>query len=227
MRMGWQVALLALGATSLACGGDSGDDGNGPDQTIAMAPGNSGDDQAGTALTPLTDSIRVMVTEGGAPAAGVTVTWATTVAGGSVSPATSVTDADGFAATRWTVGAVNGSQLASARVSGAGGSPVIFSATVSGGSGAIFGNTFFRSNKNLSDDPAVDTILAGGTFKWWGTGGSHTVRSTGATSFTSSLTLTGDETYSVTFPVSGVYEYDCQIHTSAMTGRVVVLAPPP
>lgn len=219
--MGWRLALAGMGAVTLACGGsDSG--GSNPDLAVAKAPTASGDGQTGAAEALLTDSIRVLVTRDGTPEVGSTVTWATTVPGGSVSPTTSITDADGLAATTWTLGVVGGTEQASARVSGAGGSPVNFTATATGGSGARFGNTFFRSNHNNSSDPAVDTIAVGTTFKWWGTGGTHTVRSIGATNFTSSGTLSGSQTYSHLFDTPGTYQYDCSIHGSGMTGRIVV-----
>lgn len=223
MRMGRRVALLALGAVTLACGGDDG--GGGPDLAIAEAPTNSGEGQSGTALTTLNDSIRVQVTRNGQPEAGLTVTFATNVVGGSVSPTNPVTDANGIASAAWTVGAVSGTQLASARLSGAAGSPVFFNATVSDGSGASFGNTFFRSNRNHTTNPAVDTIFTGTTYKWWGSGGSHSVRSQGTPSFNDSNPLNGSDTYQVTFNVAGTYEYDCGVHGNAMTGTVVVLDP--
>jgi plastocyanin len=221
MRMGWRVALSGLVGVTLACGGDD-DGGNGPDRSLARAPANSGEAQTGPTETALTDSIRVLVTQDGTPEAGVSVNWSTSVAGAELSPATSVTDANGLAAASWRLGVVSGAQLASASVSGAGGSPVRFHATATGGRGATFGTTFFRSNRNLSQDPAVDTIAAGTAFVWSGTGGEHTVRSQGAPSFTSSGPLNGDDTYSLTFPTAGTYVYDCQIHGSGMTGRIVV-----
>ena len=218
MRMGWRVTLLGLSAVSLACGGD---DSSGPNRTLAFAPANSGEQQTGTALVALADSLRVRVTDNdGNPVEDATVTWATDVVGGSVSPVTSVTDANGIASTRWIVGAVNGNQITSARVSNASGSPLFFHASVSGGSGARFGNTFFRSNRNNTTDPAVDTITSGTTFKWWGTGGSHTVHAIGG-GFASGQ-LDGVDTFSVNFPSPGTFQYDCAIHTSAMTGTIVV-----
>jgi plastocyanin len=220
MRMGWRRGLLCLSAMSLACGGD--DDGNGPDRTLAKAPANSGDAQSGATESTLPDSIRVLVTKNGTPEEGVTVIWETSIPGGELSPGTSESDANGLAASSWKLGVSVGAQIAGARVSGAAGSPVLFHATASGGTGATFGNTFFRSNHNLTSDPAVDTITVGSTYVWTGTGGNHTVRSSGSPSFTSSGILDGPVTYAVTFDNAGTYEYDCQVHGSGMTGRIVV-----
>lgn len=95
-----------------------------------------------------------------------------------------------------------------------------------GGQGVRVGNTFFRSNHNGSIDPAVDTVAVGTPLDWsWvGTGGvSHSVRSSGTPAFASSAIMSGSgTTYSVTFSSPGVFTYDCAVHGSAMTGRVVV-----
>jgi plastocyanin len=91
-------------------------------------------------------------------------------------------------------------------------------------------NIAFTSTTNATTNPAVDTIAVGDTVSWvWtGTGGtSHSVESdppTGADpSFTSSPTKTGNgKVYTFVFTVAGEYEYDCAVHGSAMTGRIVV-----
>ncbi len=44
------------------------------------------------------------------------------------------------------------------------------------------GNIYFRSARNGSENPAVDTIAAGGSVTWtWDADGSHSIQSTGAT----------------------------------------------
>ena len=98
----------------------------------------------------------------------------------------------------------------------------------SNGGGAVgavtIGNNFFLSGHNGTCNTAIDTIAAGGTMTWTWTGStSHGVRSQGMPSFPSSNILTGaGQTYSVKFDVAGAYEYDCPVHPSQMTGRVVV-----
>jgi plastocyanin len=99
--------------------------------------------------------------------------------------------------------------------------------STSGGAAAgsvTVGNNFFRSDRNGTCNPAIDTVAAGATVTWNWTGTtSHSVRSQGTPSFTSSAVLTGeDQTYAVTFDAPGTYEYDCSVHASQMTGRVVV-----
>jgi plastocyanin len=86
------------------------------------------------------------------------------------------------------------------------------------------GNNFFRSDRNGTCNTAIDTIQAGGSMTWTWTGTtSHGVRSLGAPSFPSSNIMTGaGQTYAVTFDTPGTYDYDCPVHPSQMTGRVVV-----
>lgn len=86
------------------------------------------------------------------------------------------------------------------------------------------GNDFFVSAHNGSQNSAVDTIAVGSSVTWtWSTAGSHSIQSTGFPIFRNSVVLSGaNYTYSVTFKHPGTYEYDCAVHGSAMTGRIVV-----
>lgn len=75
----------------------------GPAQSITKT---GGDAQTGALGAALTDSLAVRITDSfGNPVPGVTVTWAASAANGAVSPATSQTNAQGIAKTRWTLGA--------------------------------------------------------------------------------------------------------------------------
>lgn len=86
--------------------------------------------------------------------------------------------------------------------------------------GVTVGNFFFRSVNNNSE-PAVDTVRVGGTVTWTWQPGNHNVQSVGVPSFPSSVTQ-GTGTYSFTFNSAGTYLYECIVHGSAMSGRVVV-----
>lgn len=123
--------VLALSAAAVAsCGGGSGDNTTtAPKPTLQQAASSSGDGQTATVQTALVNALRVLVTLSGAPLPGATVQWATSAAGGSVSPTASVSDANGIATTTWTLGQTAGPQSATATLSGATGSPVGFSAT--------------------------------------------------------------------------------------------------
>ena len=94
-------------------------------------------------------------------------------------------------------------------------------------SGAVtVGNVFFKSGRNGSVNPAVDTIAVGGTVTWtWATNGNvqHSVQSLGSPAFNSSPIQTASgSTHQVTFSTAGVYHYDCIIHGTAMSGTIVV-----
>ena len=99
-----------------------------------------------------------------------------------------------------------------------------------GGGGAVgsvtVGNIFFQSAHNGTMNPAIDTVPVGTTVTWtWTNTGStsHSVQSDGSPSFTSSAIMTGDgKTYTMMFTTPGTYQYDCAVHGSAMTGRIVV-----
>jgi hypothetical protein len=81
-----------------------------------------------TAGRTVADSLTVVVRDGfGNPVPGVTVTF-TPSGGGTVSPATAVTRADGTARTAWTLGTTPGTQSVQASIAGA--APVTFTATV-------------------------------------------------------------------------------------------------
>jgi plastocyanin len=85
------------------------------------------------------------------------------------------------------------------------------------------GNFFFKSDRNNSQNPAVDTVAVGGTVTWtWaGSPTQHGVASTGVTSFANSSTQAAG-TYTLLFAVAGTYTYECSVHGALMTGRIVV-----
>jgi hypothetical protein len=91
--------------------------------------GVSGDDQTGPVLSALADSLVVRATDAlGNPVANVEVTWSVS-GGGSISPVTVQTDADGLASAERVLGGSSGAQSAQASVPGFTGSPVTFSHT--------------------------------------------------------------------------------------------------
>jgi plastocyanin len=90
----------------------------------------------------------------------------------------------------------------------------------------VVGNILFRSARNGSSNPAVDTVAVGGTVTWvWkGTGAiPHNIQSEATPGFPSSDIQTGSgKSYSVTFATPGIYPYDCVVHGAAMRGVIVV-----
>lgn len=111
---------------------------------------------------------------------------------------------------------------------------VLFSLAACGGvtapgGGAVgqvtVGNIYFRSARNGSQNPAVDTVAAGTSVTWaWNAAGSHSIQSTGTPAiFRNSVVMDGaNDSYSVTLNTPGTYTYQCGVHGAAMTGRIVV-----
>jgi plastocyanin len=326
-----RTTLLAATVLVGACGGGS--SAPPPDNTTPTAAAVSGNNQSGRVGQVLPDPLTVSVTDGGQPAAAVTVNWSTATGSGAVTPASVTTDANGMASSSWTLGAVSGSQTASASVTGATGSPVTFSASAVAGNAATlakangdgqtgevntalaapvqarvtdeFGNAvagvgvnwsatgasvsgatvasdgsgisqvsvmlggtagpitivaesngltgspltfdatavvlvpppasisvtvandFFQSQRNLTINPAVDTVAVGGSVLWTWVGASagHNVTSTGSPGFTSSATQSAPANHTFTFSTAGTYNYHCTIHgtpVSGMRGQIVV-----
>ena len=185
---------------------------------LALKGGNS---QSGPISTALTNPLQVSVKDAfGNGVSGVTVNWAVTAGGGSVTPASSTSDGSGTASTSFTLGPAAGANAATATSAGLTGSPVTFTATGQPpvtGSAVQVGNDFFS--------PATLTVSAGTTVTWtWAAGAtSHSVESTGSPSFTSSSIMSGGgSTYSFTFNTAGTYHYDCAVHGSAMSGTIIV-----
>lgn len=87
----------------------------------------------------------------------------------------------------------------------------------------LVGDTFFRSQRNLTQDEAIDTVAVGGSVTWnWSGVAPHSVQSSGTPSFPSSSTLTTSGSYVFQFTAAGTFTYDCIVHGAGMTGRVVV-----
>jgi large repetitive protein len=89
----------------------------------------SGDGQTGPVLSALADSLVVKVSDAvGNPVSGVEVLWSAS-GGGSISPASVTTGADGLAAAERVLGPTSGTQTAQAAATGLAGSPVTFTHT--------------------------------------------------------------------------------------------------
>ena len=101
---------------------------------------NSADPQTAAVHTAVAAAPSVRVSKDGAPLSGVSVTFAVTAGGGTVAGAATqqvATGADGVAtAGAWVLGSTPGPNTMEARVDGAAGSPMVFSATAVVGSAA-------------------------------------------------------------------------------------------
>lgn len=85
------------------------------------------------------------------------------------------------------------------------------------------GGVVFRSSRNATQNPAVDSVAIGGKVHWsWLGATQHSVLSSGSPSFTSSATSAAPFSYDFIFASAGTYQYACAVHGTGMTGRVVV-----
>lgn len=130
--------------------------------TATGNPGNatnialiSGNNQSGTVNTALAAPFVVKVTDNNGNAVqGVTVGWAAS-GGGSMNPASSITDAGGLASSTRTLGTTAGTQTANGSVAGLIGSPVGFTATANPGAVATL-----AVNSGSGQSATVNTAVA-------------------------------------------------------------------
>jgi plastocyanin len=186
---------------------------------------SSGDNQAASLNSTLPNPLTVKVADTyGNGVSSVSVTWQG-FGGAMVNPTSSMSDVSGIAQTVATVGGTPGTDSVTATSSGLTGSPVKFHATAANfptTASVSVGDDFFKSARNATQNPAVDTIAAGGTVTWTWVGMiGHSVQSTGSPMFTSS-TIKTSGTYMITFTSTGNYTYNCSVHPTIMTGTIVV-----
>ena len=122
MRLRRPNFALLLGASlfALACTGTE------PNPFPLQLQHAAGDDQGGLAGATLQTPLRVRIVQAGRPVEGRTVVWTVTLGGGTVSPGTSVTNAQGYAETTWQLGNTQGEQKVTATAEGL--TPIEFSA---------------------------------------------------------------------------------------------------
>jgi plastocyanin len=189
-----------------------------------------GDGQTGQVGTQLPAALQAKAAdEFGNGVPGVNVLWAAT--GATLSAPAVPTDASGVSAVNVTLGTTAGPITITATADGLTGSPLTFNATAAAQvsvpptADVALGDIFFVSLHNGSSNPAVDTVAVGGTVTWtWGPTAAlpHSVESS-PPNFTSSPIQTGaGKTYQFTFTTPGTYQYDCAVHGTQMTGRIVV-----
>jgi plastocyanin len=223
-RTAFRVGLLLLG---LGCGGGS--SGPDPNAPLLAKASPSGDGQSGPAGTPLTEPLRVILTQAGAPLAGRSVSWTVLASGGSANPASSTSGADGIASTNVTLPPFAATSQVVASSSGANGSPLHFSVTSTGATSSatvrVVDNEF---------QPVSLQITAGGsvTFAWLGGAGPHNVTPVGPNTIPASSdpappgTHNAPYTFSTTFSTAGTFAYFCSVHgspSSGMRGSVTVV----
>jgi plastocyanin len=192
----------------------------GPFSQLSIQSGNNQQPMVGTPLQLFTVKAGDQF---GNAISGQAVAWSVTSGDLSLTAASSNTNTLGLATMDGLAGATSGAGQVRALVAGVDTvdfaltvTPVPLTATVNTG-----GQIRYRSDRNATVNPAVDTIAVGGTVTWSGLGvGTHLVQSTGTPSFTTQTV--GAASYQLTFLAAGSYTYDCSVHGPAMTGRVVV-----
>lgn len=205
----------------------------GPAASFVIAAGNN---QNGFTNTTASEPLDVVAKDQfNNPKPGLSVNWMVLSGSASVNPASSVTGATGHATTELLFGATPGAiqieaapQTALAAVTFNATSvtppPPPTAITVNVGS-TVSPILQFKSARNGTLNPAVDTLAVGGTVTWTWVSGIHGVQSTptGGSSFTDQLGATQSSgTFQVQFNTAGLYTYDCSVHGAAMTGSVLV-----
>jgi len=198
--------------------------------TLAKA---GGDGQSGETNALLASPLQAKVTDQfGNAVEGTEVNWSAT--GASVSAPTVASNASGISQVGVTLGGIAGPITITAESSVLTGSPLTFSATATEplptpmSIDVTVRNDNFLSVRNGTVNPAVDTVLAGGTVTWtWSptANNPHSVTSTGSPSFQGQATATLPPPFTVTFSGTGTYSYYCTVHgfpASGMRGRIVV-----
>jgi plastocyanin len=185
-----QLIILAFSAAVYAACGDDGGGGPNPAPN-ALAPA-SGNNQGGVVDAALANAFCARVTAGGSNKEGVTVNW-TTPDGGSMTPTSVVSAADGIACSTLTLGTTAGAQTAQAAVPGATGSPVTFNATASADVAATIASAGGdNQNGNINTDLATPlSVLVADQF---GNSVNGTLVSWAVTSGSASVTPTGGNT---------------------------------
>jgi hypothetical protein len=128
-RLRLPLALLA----SWACAGG---DLELPSDTSSQLEVVQGSGQTGLPGSRLANPLIVrLLDEAGNGVSGRTVVWAVSAGGGTIDPPTSMTDAEGFASTEWTLGEAIGPNRATAQVPGVGMVTFIATGDADGGGG--------------------------------------------------------------------------------------------
>lgn len=191
----------------------------------AQIGGTMGDGQSALLNSPFAISLAAKVGDRlNNGVSGATVNWA--VGSGSLvlDGATSSTNTQGIATMSVSAGGTGGAGSIQATSTGAV-NPAVFGLTVIAASRQVNvgAGVVFRSARNNTQNPAIDTVQAGQAVFWLNGGSLHTVESVGSPSFTSSGNLQGaGASYTLTFANPGTYLYECAVHGSAMTGQIVV-----
>jgi plastocyanin len=220
------VVMLMTACALLGCGGGGTDPGG--DEIVMAKASASGDGQSAPFGTVLAQPLRVILTRGGAPVAGRTVTWQAQ-AGIQVNPVTMVSGNDGVASTVVTLPPFGAIRTITATSVSAIGSPQSFTVTATGAGTLV--NVQVVNNEFL---PSTFNLKAGGmvTFTWAAGSGPHNVTPVAPNLIPVSDnpappgTHTGVYSFDTIFPAAGTFRFYCEVHggiDSGMHGTITVI----
>lgn len=127
-----------------------------PPSQVSPTAGNG---QTGAVGSPLGQALQVKVTDAfGNAKSGVTVTFAVTSGGGSLSAPTAITDANGVGSVQWTLGPVAGTQTVSATVTGV--PPISFQAIGTAGVAKALSLLAGNAQTTAPGTPFPDSLVA-------------------------------------------------------------------
>ncbi|HET7602275.1 MAG TPA: Ig-like domain-containing protein, partial [Gemmatimonadales bacterium] len=157
------IAFLAvlIPALVIACGGD--DLVLPSEGTAASITATRGNNQSGTVGAALADSLQVRVLDkAGRPVPSQPVAWTVVAGGGSVVPASSTTDGNGYAGASWTLGSGAGTQQVRAKPNGNGAPDnlqAIFSATAGASTAATLAKIAGDSQTAVAGSVLPDSLV--------------------------------------------------------------------
>jgi len=218
------IAVPALVGLSVAsCGDDdpAGPPAGGNDNPTAVAVA-SGDAQTGRTLEALDAPLVVRVTDAqGDPVSAAMVTWSVADGGGTLSAASSTSDAQGQASVEFTPGATIETSSVEARVTG-----VAAAASFTVETSILVVEMKGTAFVGPGGTDAV-TIPLGATVEWVNRDAArHTARSNSmppGSPMINSGTMTQGDRYSFTPAVVGVWTYFCEFHPLQMLGATVTV----
>ena len=221
---------LTLGLL-LGCGGDDRAAPSEPTLAIAKPTAGSGDQQVGIEGETLPEDLRVVVTQGETPVAGVEVTWATPE--GSIEVVAGVTDAEGASRARWTLKRLFAEQVAFASITGPAGTATVTFTALAGPDPDARNTVHVLSDGNRFE-PAEITIEVGDTVNWYwppGSMGHNIVPDDGDLPPHSGAPDDYPRSHTFRFGAPGTHRYHCATHGgpggAGMSGTVVVLPSQP
>jgi plastocyanin len=221
--------LLALLLAS--CRGEEGGAPSDGTLGIVKPAGSSGDQQVGIEGEPLPEELRVVVTRGEEPAAGVEVAWSTTE--GTITPVVALSGADGVSRARWTLQRLFAQQVSTASITGASGTATVTFTAMAGPDPDAWNTVHVLSDGNRFE-PAEITIMAGDTVNWYwppGSAGHNIVPDDGDLPPHSGAPAAYPRSHTFRFTAPGVHRYHCATHGAeggvGMSGTITVLPAEP